>query len=169
MLEKMGLKIRNALMATVYRKCLRLNNGSRSSISTGKIVTLMSNDCQTLERFVTQLHNLWASPLIVVVTLFLLYNVIQWSAFVGVGSVTLVAPVMGTLSTAISRLRKRQLEFTDKRVNIMNEVIAGIRIMCVRRSASARTSRCLCDFFSSQPFLSPEFRWNAWRSGWDCA
>jgi ABC-type bacteriocin/lantibiotic exporter with double-glycine peptidase domain len=54
MLEKLGLRMRNALMAAVYRKCLRLNNGARNAISTGKIVTLMSNDCQTIERFITQ-------------------------------------------------------------------------------------------------------------------
>ena len=63
--------------------------------------------------------------------MYLLYNVIKWSAFVGVGSTFLVVPVMGVLSTSIARLRKEGLEFTDARTGIMNEVINGIRVMCV--------------------------------------
>lgn len=106
--------------------------GARNAISTGKIVTLMSNDCQTIERFITQVHGLWSNPAIVMVTLALLYNVIQWSSFVGLGSVVLVVPVMATISVKLALLRKKQLEFTDVRVNIMGEIINGIRVIKVR-------------------------------------
>ena len=32
-------------MASVYRKCLRLNNSALQAESVGRMVTLMSNDC----------------------------------------------------------------------------------------------------------------------------
>lgn len=48
-LDQLGLSFRNALMGAIYRKCLRLNNSALASESTGKIVTLMSNDSQKLQ------------------------------------------------------------------------------------------------------------------------
>jgi hypothetical protein len=46
MLNVVGLKMRNGLMAAIYRKCLRLSNAALQSESTGRVVTLMSNDAQ---------------------------------------------------------------------------------------------------------------------------
>lgn len=46
MLNVAGLKMRNGLMAAIYRKCLRLSNAALQSESTGRVVTLMSNDAQ---------------------------------------------------------------------------------------------------------------------------
>jgi ATP-binding cassette subfamily C (CFTR/MRP) protein 1 len=40
-LNVIGLKMRNGLMAAIYRKCLRLSNTALQSESTGKVVTLM--------------------------------------------------------------------------------------------------------------------------------
>lgn len=45
-LNVIGLKMRNGLMAAIYRKCLRLSNAALQSESTGRVVTLMSNDAQ---------------------------------------------------------------------------------------------------------------------------
>lgn len=41
--------MRNALMAAIYRKCLRASNASLQRESAGKIVTLMSNDAQKIQ------------------------------------------------------------------------------------------------------------------------
>ena len=49
LLYLMGTRMRNALMAQIYRKCLRLSNGSLQAESVGKVVTLMSNDAQKLQ------------------------------------------------------------------------------------------------------------------------
>lgn len=48
-LNKAGLAMRNALMAAIFNKCLRLNTVSLAQASTGKIVTLMSNDAQKIQ------------------------------------------------------------------------------------------------------------------------
>lgn len=48
-LEQLGLVFRNSLMGAIYRKSLKLNAEALNSASTGKIVTLMSNDAQKLQ------------------------------------------------------------------------------------------------------------------------
>jgi len=50
MLNVAGLKMRNGLMAAIYRKCLRLSNAALQSESTGRVVTLMSNDAQKVRQ-----------------------------------------------------------------------------------------------------------------------
>lgn len=48
-LEQLGLVFRNSLMGAIYRKTLKLNAEALNTASTGKIVTLMSNDAQKLQ------------------------------------------------------------------------------------------------------------------------
>ena len=44
-----GTRMRNALMAAIYRKSLKLSNSALQTQSTGKVVTLMSNDAQKMQ------------------------------------------------------------------------------------------------------------------------
>jgi ATP-binding cassette subfamily C (CFTR/MRP) protein 1 len=57
-LNIIGLKMRNGLMAAIYRKCLRLSNAALQSESTGRVVTLMSNDAQKVGGI---WHMLWGT------------------------------------------------------------------------------------------------------------
>lgn len=41
-----GLRIRTALISTIYRKALRLSNNARKESTVGEIVNLMSVDAQ---------------------------------------------------------------------------------------------------------------------------
>ena len=54
-------------------------------LTTGKIVTLMSNDVNKLQDLFQLLHNLWGAPIFIVASFAMLYGVIQWSTFVGRG------------------------------------------------------------------------------------
>lgn len=128
-LSKMGLAVRCTLMAAVYRKCLKLDNAAVQNQSIGKIVTIMSNDCQVVERFIEAIHSLWVLPIIIVFCLYLLYTLLEWSAFVGLGSIILLVPPIAKLGYANVTLRKALVDFTDKRINLMVDAISGIRIL----------------------------------------
>ncbi|KAK3285585.1 hypothetical protein CYMTET_6817 [Cymbomonas tetramitiformis] len=128
-LAKMGLGVRCTLMAAVYRKCLKLDNAAVQNQSIGKIVTIMSNDCQVVERFVDAIHSLWVLPIIIVVCLYLLYELLEWSSFVGLGSIILLVLPIAKLGYANVTLRKALVDFTDKRMNLMVDAISGIRIL----------------------------------------
>ena len=45
-LFRVGMKVRSALISTIYRKSLRLANESKKDTTTGEIVNLMSIDVQ---------------------------------------------------------------------------------------------------------------------------
>ena len=53
-------------MCALYRKCLRLSPQGLQEETTGKIVTLMSNDVNKLQDLFQLLHNLWGAPIFIV-------------------------------------------------------------------------------------------------------
>ena len=82
-LQKVGISVRNSLMCALYRKVLRLSPKGLQAESTGRIVTLMSNDVNKLQELFAMIHNLWAAPIFIVASFVLLYDVLEWSAFIG--------------------------------------------------------------------------------------
>jgi ATP-binding cassette subfamily C (CFTR/MRP) protein 1 len=128
-LEKLGVTYRNTLMAAIYRKCLRLDNKALAAQSTGKIVTLMSNDAQKIQEVMVTIHAVWSSPLIIVVILGLLYREVQWACFVGLAVMMLLVPMTAFIGKRLGLYRREIVSWTDKRTSIMSEVINGMRVI----------------------------------------
>lgn len=129
LLYLMGTRMRNALMATIYRKCLKLSNSSLQAESTGKVVTLMSNDAQKLQDAAFSIHTLWGSPCLIVAILVLLYQQVGWATFVGLGVMLGLVPITAILVAKLAGFRRELMGWTDKRVGLMSEVISGIQMI----------------------------------------
>ncbi|KAJ1419431.1 P-loop containing nucleoside triphosphate hydrolase protein [Ochromonadaceae sp. CCMP2298] len=124
-----GLQFRNALIAAIYRKALRLSPSARQKSSTGQIVNMFSNDTAQLQRFLLFLNNLFLAPVVIGVAIFLIYLQVGASVFVGLGLIIIVLPMNGVIFDWLSKVRKRKVEYTDRRVKLMNEILNGIRII----------------------------------------
>lgn len=128
-LEKIGVGFRNTLMAAIYRKCLRLDNAALAKVSTGKIVTLMSNDAQKLQEVTQMIHSLWGSPILIIVVTVLIYQQIQWATFVGLAVNLMLIPITAFVAKRLAKLRREIVGWTDKRTSTMDEVINGMRVI----------------------------------------
>ena len=126
---RLGNQIRSKLMAAIYGKCLSLSNESVASVGTGRIVSLMSVDSESLRTFIPQVHNLWAAPLFIIGSIVLLYEELEWCAFLGFLAIVFVAPFSGMVFKKLYAFRKMIAPLQDKRTGIMNEVINGIRVL----------------------------------------
>jgi len=129
MLNILGLRLRAKLMAAVYRKTLRLSSGALQEESAGRIVTLMSNDAQKLQEFFPMIHEIWAAPALIALSLWLLFNVLSWSTFVGMAVIFLLLPMTGIVAGKLFGMRRGLVALADKRVSLITEVINGIRII----------------------------------------
>ena len=98
-----GLRIRTALSAAIYRKSLKLSSVSRRGYTgqnyiyhrdriftkwaayfpAGEIVNLISVDCQKLQEASLFVNLLWSAPLQVALSIFFLYQQIGVAVFVG--------------------------------------------------------------------------------------
>ncbi len=129
MLAVFGLRFRNKLMAAVYRKTLRLSSGALQEESAGRIVTLMSNDAQKVTEFFPTIHEIWAAPALIAASIWLLYNVLEWSTFVGLAVIFMLIPLTGFTAGKLFGLRRGLVALADKRVSLISEVVNGIRVI----------------------------------------
>ena len=128
-MQRLGVRVRNRLMCALYRKCLKLSPQGLQEETTGKIVTLMSNDVNKLQDLFQLLHNLWGAPIFIVASFVMLYDVIQWSSFVGFACIIVAAPMTFLVAKTLFEIRKKLLVCADGRINILSEVINGMRVI----------------------------------------
>lgn len=56
-----------------------------------------------------------------------LYNIMGWSAFVGVGVMIVSIPLNTIIARFLKRLQEQQMKNRDKRTRLMSELLANIR------------------------------------------
>ena len=71
----------------------------------------------------------WTAPFMIVIPLVLLYGELGGAAFAGFGVMFFVLMLSGCLMAKIQKYEKGRNELSDKRVNLLNEIIQGIKIL----------------------------------------
>lgn len=125
----LGMRIRTAIIGMVYAKALALNSKARMESTAGEMVNLMSVDAQRLMDLVTYLNVLWSSPLVIVISMYFLFDVMGPSTLAGVGVLILLVPFNLIVTKFARKLQVKQMEAKDSRIKIINEIIAGIKRM----------------------------------------
>ncbi|KAM8716483.1 hypothetical protein ACLKA7_003372 [Drosophila subpalustris] len=125
----LAMKMRVAVSCAIYRKALRLSRTALGGTTTGQVVNLVSNDLGRFDRAMIHLHFLWLGPLELLFALYFLYQQIGVASFYGIGILLLYLPLQTYLSRLTSALRLKTALRTDRRVRMMNEIIAGIQVI----------------------------------------
>lgn len=103
---------------------------SDSQVNTGTIINLMAVDSFKVSEISGYLHFLWAtSPVQVVVCIVLLYRLLGYSSFVGIGIMVLVMPLNLFIAKQFARTSNKIMKATDARIHSTNEVLQNIRII----------------------------------------
>ncbi|KAH6771309.1 multidrug resistance-associated protein 5 [Perilla frutescens var. hirtella] len=119
----LGMHVRSALTAMVYRKGLKLSSSARQSHTSGEIVNYMAVDVQRVGDYSWYLHDIWMLPLQILLALAILYK------NVGIASVaTLIATIVSIVATV--PLARIQEEYQDK-------------LMAAKDDRMRKTSECL--------------------------
>ncbi|OMO86758.1 hypothetical protein COLO4_20938 [Corchorus olitorius] len=119
----LGMHVRSALTAMVYRKGLKLSSLAKQSHTSGEIVNYMAVDVQRVGDYSWYLHDIWMLPLQIILALAILYK------SVGIASIaTLVATIISIVVTV--PLAKVQEEYQDK-------------LMAAKDDRMRKTSECL--------------------------
>ncbi|KAK9441882.1 multidrug resistance-associated protein 1 [Metarhizium brunneum] len=118
-----AVKVKAALISTIYVKSLRLSNGARSSKSTGGIVNLMAVDSQRLQDCIQFSQHIWSAPLQIVLSVASLYQLMGPSMLAGLALILVMIPINKTITVAIKALQKQQMKNKDARSKIITEVV----------------------------------------------
>ncbi|XP_049415408.1 ABC transporter C family member 2-like [Solanum stenotomum] len=123
---RVGYRLRSTLIAAVFRKSLRLTHESRKNFASGKITNLMTTDSEALQQICQSLHTIWSAPLRIIVALVLLYQLLGVAALIGALLLVLMFPIQTFVISKMQKLTKEGLQRTDKRIGLMNEVLAAM-------------------------------------------
>ncbi len=126
---RVGMRIRSAVISLIYEKSFRLSTEARQKQTVGEIVNYQALDAQRLLDLVPFLNSMWSAPLQVAVTMYLLWSLVGVAMFAGL-SLTLIMVFMSVFVAKKSGAVEKQLmQQKDKRSNLMNEILMGIRVI----------------------------------------
>ena len=96
-------------------------------MTTGHMINLISNDVQRLDLAVRYLPIIILAPFAILAGNAVLFYFIGWPAVIGTGYLLLILFYQGYGSRLAATLRQKAVVLADKRVQIINEIIRGIR------------------------------------------
>ncbi|CAG09356.1 unnamed protein product, partial [Tetraodon nigroviridis] len=125
----LGMKVRTAIMAAVYKKALMISNDARKEATVGETVNLMSADAQRFNDVTNFIHLLWSCPLQIILSIVFLWLELGPSVLAGLAVMVLMVPINGVIATKARKFQVENMKFKDKRLKIMNEILNGIKIL----------------------------------------
>ncbi|KAL8468613.1 hypothetical protein ACS0TY_031708 [Phlomoides rotata] len=123
---RVGFRLRSTLVAAIFRKSLRLTHEGRKLFPSGKITNMMTTDANALQQICQQLHGLWSSPFRITMAMVLLYQQLGVASLFGSLMLALMFPLQTFIISRMRRLTKEGLLRTDRRVGLMNEILAAM-------------------------------------------
>ncbi|KAJ1983814.1 hypothetical protein H4R34_001057 [Dimargaris verticillata] len=125
--QRLGMQFRVALMGLMYHKSLGLPVSS--SVSTGAVINVISNDVEPFERVALFAHFLWLAPLESLMALYFLWAEIGVSAVIGLSAFYLLVPLQLWFAKLFSAIRTRTVEARDERVRLLSDTLTGISLI----------------------------------------
>lgn len=125
----LGMHVRSALTAMVYRKGLRLSSSAKQIHTSGEIVNYMAVDVQRVGDFTWYVHDIWMLPFQIILALAILYK------NVGIASLaTLVATIISIVVTVpLTRVQESYqdnlMAAKDDRMRKTSECLRNMRVL----------------------------------------
>uniref|UniRef100_A0A8B9K2Q6 ATP-binding cassette, sub-family C (CFTR/MRP), member 2 n=1 Tax=Astyanax mexicanus TaxID=7994 RepID=A0A8B9K2Q6_ASTMX len=126
---KLGMRVRAAISAAVYKKALTLSNDARKESTIGQMVTLMSADAQRFNEVTNFIHLLWSCPVQIVLSVGFLWIELGPSVLAGLLVMILMVPINGLLAIKSKSYQAKCMMYKDKRMKMLNEILSGIKIL----------------------------------------
>nr|XP_034300520.1 multidrug resistance-associated protein 4 isoform X1 [Crassostrea gigas] len=124
-----ALKMKVAVASLIYRKILKMSSWSKHSTTSGKIINHLSTDLEKFSYTIESFHFCWLGPLEIVAILYLLYQQIGLVSLLTLAVTVVLLPLQVMLGWIYGKLRMKIGAAGDKRIHLMNQIIAGMRVI----------------------------------------
>uniref|UniRef100_A0A8C3KKR0 Canalicular multispecific organic anion transporter 1 n=1 Tax=Calidris pygmaea TaxID=425635 RepID=A0A8C3KKR0_9CHAR len=94
---QLGTNVRASLIAAIYKKALTMSSTTRKESTVGETVNLMSADAQRFMDMTNFVHQLWSSPLQIILSIVFLWGELGPSVLAGIAVMVLLIPINGFL------------------------------------------------------------------------
>ncbi len=148
--------MRKALTGFLFKKLLRLSQASVAKASAGKLVNIGSGDMAVIERGIMRLPFVIVSPVVSIVTFFLIYVIVGTSVLYSLIVIVLTYFLQLPINLFLVKTRLLIAKASDSRLNVINKLILGIRTIKTYSwedpiiTSAKRSRRVECRRFLSQ-------------------
>ncbi|NWX97719.1 CFTR regulator, partial [Nothoprocta ornata] len=126
-LHHIGMQMRIAMFSLIYKKTLKLSSRVLDKISTGQLVSLLSNNLNKFDEGLALAHFVWIAPLQVVLLMGLLWEMLQASAFSGLAFLIILVLFQAWLGRRMMKYRDKRAGKINERLVITSEIIENIQ------------------------------------------
>jgi ABC-type multidrug transport system fused ATPase/permease subunit len=131
--RRIGIRVRSVIIALVYEKSLkrvaRSSSDIKNEFGSGKVTNLMSVDAAKVLEVCCYFMYVWATPLQSLIFILFLVQVAGLAGLAGLTVMILLIPIGTHIGGIIQRRQKVLMVTTDNRINAVNELLQGIRIV----------------------------------------
>ena len=124
-----GVLLRAGLITAIYNKGLKLSTRARNIHPGRKLVNHISTDVSCIDFACQSFHIGWTAPIQLITCLVLLLVNLGPSALAGFAVFLIVTLIQVRLARFMLLFRKKTMVFTDKRTNILQELLSSIRVI----------------------------------------
>ncbi|NWJ00706.1 CFTR regulator, partial [Crypturellus undulatus] len=126
-LHHIGMQMRIAMFSLIYKKTLKLSSRVLDKISTGQLVSLLSNNLNKFDEGLALAHFVWIAPLQVILLMGLLWEMLQASAFSGLAFLIILVLFQAWLGRRMMKYRDKRAGKINERLVITAEIIENIQ------------------------------------------
>ncbi|XP_074447165.1 ATP-binding cassette sub-family C member 2 [Larus michahellis] len=126
---KLGINVRASLITAIYKKALTMSSATRKESTVGETVNLMSADAQRFMDMSNFVHQLWSSPLQIILSIVFLWGELGPSVLAGIAVMVLLVPINAFLVAKAKTIQVKNMKNKDERMKIMGEILNGIKIL----------------------------------------
>ncbi|KAF9920021.1 hypothetical protein FBU30_010239 [Linnemannia zychae] len=144
--RRISMQLRSIVVGEVYAKALRRkdragqtqkdSNANAESdddenemFTFGAINNMISNDTSEISNASAYLQDIYILPLQIALAIIFLYRILGWSALAGVVTMACFIPFNLYLTSKVEKIQDELMKATDKRAELMNELLQAIRII----------------------------------------
>ena len=112
-----------------FFQILTLNRSTLEDNISENTINLVSNDAQAVEKMGYAIFSISFVPLDIVASVVLVWYLVAWPALIGASFFLLVVAYGSFAAHKAGKVRHQSAAVTDKRLEIMKEIITGIRVV----------------------------------------
>ncbi|GAA5893310.1 uncharacterized protein JCM6883_007628 [Sporobolomyces salmoneus] len=124
-----GVLARSALIASIYKKATNLSGKAKTTISNGKLSSMIGTDVSRIDFCAGFFHMSWTAPIQIIVILIILLVQIGPSCLVGIGFLFLMIPPQSVAMKKMFGFRRKAMVWTDKRARLIQELLGGMKVI----------------------------------------
>ena len=112
-----------------FRQILNLERNTLEESISENTINLVSNDAKAIEHLGYPIYMISFALLDIVASMALVWYLVAWQALIGASFFLVVVAYGSFAAHKAGKVRQQSAEVTDERLQMMKEIIAGIRVV----------------------------------------